>query len=150
VTEEHGVAGPGIAIEGIESDGQTGTNRVEVDVADQLEQVGFLFDEDVFEAVLEKLARSAMAAVESGSVGTEPAPGQGEERECSGTKGDVGMGGHQGPGVDGRARIDDGLGQPSEKRAAIAIGAKQGPTFDTANDDVVESTGIVEPRAARH
>jgi len=86
LAEENGVAGPRVGVESLDGDGQPGAYRVQMDVAHELEKVRVLFDQNVFEAVLEEVAAAAVDAVEGGGVGAEPALREAGDREVAGTQ----------------------------------------------------------------
>lgn len=79
ISEENGMAGPRIVVEVVDGNGKAGFDGVEVDVADELEEVGLLFDEGVLEAVLEEMSGAVVNEVEGGRVGTEPALNEARE-----------------------------------------------------------------------
>jgi hypothetical protein len=91
LTEQGGVSGPRVAIERVDGHGQTRTNRVQVNVANELEEVRLLLDEDALEAVLEEVSGAAVDTVEGADIGGEPRLNEAGEGEVAGTEQCVGM-----------------------------------------------------------
>ena len=82
---EHGVARPGEAIQGGEIRHQAGAERIQVDVADHLQEVRLLFDERGLETVLEEVAGAPVLPIEGDGVAGEQAAharGPGSSRAC--------------------------------------------------------------------
>jgi len=58
--------------------------------------------------------------------------------------------GHKGPSEELEVGGRQDTCQAIEKLSAIGVAPEDGATFDTAGDDVVESTGGIEARATGH
>ena len=58
------MAGVGIGIKGIEVPNDVCTKRIEMNVTDQFEQIGFFLAEDGFVPILEKMTRPLVTLVE--------------------------------------------------------------------------------------
>ena len=142
--KQYAVPRPRKVIEGIDGNGKAGTNGVEVNVTDELEQVGTFLDQGVLESVLEEMTDATMAAVEGARVQTEPALHETGERDPAGAEQSVGMVWHQSPSVEGGTGLADELGEAVEKERAVAVGAEDPATLDPSHDDVVQSARIVE------
>lgn len=148
LAEEDGVASPGIGGERVDGDVETRTNGVEVDVANEFEQIGVFLDEDVLEAILEQVPRPAVDAVEGGGVGAEPALSETGEGEITGAQECVGMVGHESPGVEAGSGFEDEGAEAIKEAVAVAVGPKDPAALDAADDEMVHSTGTIEARAA--
>ncbi len=57
IAKQHGMTGPGKLVEAVHRDRQTRANRVEMDVAHQLEKIFVLLHERVLESILEEMPR---------------------------------------------------------------------------------------------
>jgi len=150
LAEKNGVAGPRVGRQGVDRHVETRADGVEVDVADELEQAGVFFDEGVLEAVLEEIAGAAVDAVEGGGVRAEPALSEAGEREVAGAQEGVGMVGHERPGLEAGTGLENEGAEAIEESVAVALGAEDGAALDAASDEVVQSTGAIEPRSTWH
>lgn len=150
VTEQEGMAGPGILIEGVELGDHAGPQGIEVNVAHEFEQVGLVLDEDGLEAALEKVADTAMAGVERGGVTAEQALHGTGEGCRAGAQQEVEVGSHQCPGIDREARDGSDFGEPIEEVGAISIGGEDGAAVDAASDHVMERIKGIQAWAAWH
>ena len=150
LAEEHGVSRPWIAVEGIDGDLQARTDRVEVDIANQLEQRGVFFDQDALESVLEAVTGSTMDPVNGGGIGPEPTLREAREAERPGAQQCMRMVGHESPGIEGSAGLDDERSEAFAEALTVAIGAEDSASLDAADDEVVQRTGIIKARPAGH
>jgi hypothetical protein len=150
VAEQDGMAGPGVVVQGVDADGEAGTDRVEVDVADEFEQVRFLLDQCVLEAVLEEVSGAVVAGVERTGVAAEEALHEVGEGGFAGTKQGVGVVGHEGPSVETGAAFQDQGRQAVEKVMAVVIAEKDLTAFDAADDDVVEGARVIKTGTTGH
>ena len=62
----------------------------------------------------------------------------------------MGVVGHQRPGVQSGARLEDPLRQSIEEQLAISLRTEDPPPLDTANNDVMKGAGEIEARSARY
>ena len=116
IPEQHGVTGPRVVSKGIDGLDEARPQRVEMDVANQGEQVGFVLDENGLEAVLKQVADAAISAVEGDGVTGQQAPQQRGQRHGAGTQEQVEVIGKERPRIE--ARIDDLPGSlPDDFRA---------------------------------
>jgi len=147
LAENHGVTGPRVSVERVDADREPGWHGVEVDVADELEQVRLFVDEDTLEAVLREVAGAVMHTVEGGGVGAEPALREAGQGECSGAQEGMGVVGHEGPGVEGGARGDDQRAEAIEEPLAVLSRSEEAAALDAADNDVVQGARRIETRA---
>jgi hypothetical protein len=145
-----GVARPGVSVQGFEIVHQMRSDGVQVDVANQLQEVGFLFDHDGLEAVLEEVAGAVVTSVEADRIAGEESAHQGGKRRGSGASEEVEVVRDKAPGIEGGLCFDHQVGEPGEEIEAIGVGAKDLPALDATSDDVMEGVGCVEAGAARH
>jgi hypothetical protein len=77
---------------------QPGTNRVEVDVANQFKKIGIFLNDDAFVAILEEVAFSIVAPIVPDSVASHEPPHHGGKKHYAGSHKEVKVIGHQAPG----------------------------------------------------
>jgi hypothetical protein len=150
VAEQCRVATPGIVAEGVEVEDQMSAHGVQMDIANQLQEIGFLFDHDRLKAVLEEVSRAAVAAVETDRIASEKPAHYGGKRCGTGAGEQVEMVRDEAPGVHGGFGFGHQFGEPAEEIESISIVAEDLPAFDATGDDVVENAGRVEPRSSWH
>jgi len=144
------VAGPGVALQGAEVGHHLRPERIQVEIAHELEEVPVLLHHDRLVPVLEEVARPAVPAVEGPGVAGEErahAPGQ---RARPGPHQEVGVIREQGPGVHREgARVRERR-EPAEEGLAVRVVGKDHAPFQAAHHHVVEGSGGVEASLARH
>jgi uncharacterized protein (DUF1499 family) len=141
---------PPVAIKSGEVGAQARAQGVQVDVADQFEHVRLLLDQDGPKAVLEEMSAAAMAAVEGRGVAAENGLRESGKADIGGAQKEMGVIRHQAPGVDLRARGPDNLADTPEQVRSIAIAPEDPAALDAACHHVVQGSGVVESRTARH
>ena len=77
---------------------QPGTNRVQVDVANQFKKIGIFLNNDAFVAILEEVAFSIVALIVPDSVASHEPPHHGRKKHYAGSHKEVKVIGHQAPG----------------------------------------------------
>jgi hypothetical protein len=122
---------------------QSGPQRIEVDVTDQLQEVGVLLADDGLIAILEEMARPVVSQVEiNGVPGKEPA----HERPETGhawPEQKVNVIGHQRPGEAVGAVLDEEFRETPKKAPTVAIVPEDIATADASNDDVLQEVGQI-------
>ena len=142
--------GPCIAVEGGEIGNQSGPQRIEVDIANQFEEVGIFLADDGFVAVLKEMPGTVVTAIEIDGIACEKSAHEGGEPAMAGAEQQVNVVGHQRPGEAFDASLDEEFGQGLEKPAAVGIVPENVATVDTADDDVLEEVGDVESCGSWH
>jgi len=92
------MAAPGVAVETCKVLDDAGAQGVKMDVADQLQEICFLFTHNRLVAILEKMADSTIAEIEGYSMAGEEATHEGGELGLAGSQKKMEMIAHQRPG----------------------------------------------------
>jgi hypothetical protein len=144
------VAGERIRLQCRQIVNDPGPQRVEVDIGHQLPEISVFFAEDRFVAVLKKMPVAAVPAVEAHRIaGQKPAHDR-RDRAAPGAQKQVGTIRHQRPCETGRLGLRQVPRKPFEKILPVyVIDEDRGP-FDSANDDMMQSTGGIDARLAGH
>ncbi len=129
---------------------QPGPDRVEVDVAADLEEVAFLFDQVALEAPLKQVPAATVAAVEVPGVAPVELLHAGREVRLGRFDEQVLVIAHQDEGVQPPAVDLDGAPQPRDPLVTVGVIADNGPPLVTAGDDVVEGTSELDAKWSRH
>ena len=114
------VAGPGVAVEGPEVRDDPRAERVQVDVADQLQPVRLPLHHDGLVAVLEEVADPLMPPVEGAGVPGQEAPHAPGQGPRPGADEEVGVVREERPGVDGPGGPFRQVGHPGDEVGAIS------------------------------
>src|SRR3989339_866049 len=132
------MSGPGIDVERGKIRHLPDPQRIEMDVADQFEEIGVLLADDRFVTVLEEVARALVAEVEiDGIAGQEPAHEEGQTGPAR-TEQQMNVVGHQRPGEAFGAGLDEELREVDEKPPAVVIVAEDVTAIDSADNHVLE------------
>jgi hypothetical protein len=150
VAQHGGMPTPRVAVQGVEVGDETGAQRIEVDVAHQLEQVRVFFDERRIEAILEEVPDAVVAAVEGRGVAAEEPAHRAGQRCGAGPEQEVHVVRHEAPGIEAQVAGRDAGGEAIEEVVAVTIVGEDGAAFDAAHDDVVERVRGIETWAAGH
>lgn len=150
LAEDPGVPAPRKGTERLAVGNQPGTHGIEVDVANELEEVGFLLDDDGLEAVLKEMAVSPMAAVELAGVTAEDALQDPGNTAVPRSRQEMDVVGDQRPGEDIEIGTTATGRQALHEVGAIVIIAKDATTLDSTSNHMMEDTGGVEPGGTRH
>ena len=139
------MATPRVAIQTREVRHELGPEGIEVEVADQVPEVGVCLDDEGLVAVLEEMAVPAMApVVRLGVAGEEPAHELGEPLGATPEQ-QVRVVGQEGPGIDrGPGRRGDRAQAGHESLPILPIGHDL-PPLDPAEDDVVQGPRGIQP-----
>jgi len=149
-SHERAVPTPGVPVERREGGDHAGAERVQVEVADEFEQVPVLLHHDRFVAVLEEVAGPLVPAVERASVPGEQGPQIPAQRAGAGPDEKVGVIREEGPGVDGQGAGGRERRQPGEEIRPVGVVPKDRPPFDPTHHHVVEDARGIEARLAGH
>lgn len=150
VSEQCCVAGPFVPLEGIQIGHEVSAQWVEMDVAEQLEEVRLLFGEDRLESALKEIADPVVAIVECGGIATQQPLHGTRERDQAGARQEVKVVGQKRPRVDAQVPGVRCRSEAVDEVVAIDVIGEDRAAFDTPSHDVVQSAGSVEPRTARH
>ncbi len=142
--------GPRVPIERAQVRHHLGPEGVQVEVADQLQEVPFRLHHHRHVPVLEEVAHPLVAPVEgSGIAGEERAHGPGQGADPRPHQ-EVGVVREEGPGVDAE---DLGLRQGGEARDEVGpapVVAEEGPPLDPPHHDMVEGVRRIQAGLAGH
>jgi len=124
--------------------------RIQVEVADEFQEIGLLLHHDGLVPVLEQVAHPSMAAVEGPRVAGEQGAHTARERPLPRPDEEVRMGGEERPRVDREAgRVDQGH-QPADEVCPVQVGAEDRPALESSHHHVLEDPGSIEARLAGH
>jgi hypothetical protein len=147
---ERAVAGPGVAVESAERGNDLRPDRVQVEVADEFQQVGLFLHHDGFIAVLESMPDPLVAAVEGPSVPRQKgahAAGQGPR---PGADQQMGMIGEERPGIDDPgSRLGEGF-QTRDEIAAVGVVPKDSRPLDPPHHHMMQSVRGIQAGLAGH
>ena len=145
-----GVACPGVALQLPQLANEAPAERVEMDVAHQLQQVGVLLDDDGSVPVLEEAAHPLVPAIEGSGVAGEQgshAPGQGAGPRPHHK---VGVVREQGSGVDGPGPALRQGREARDKIRPLLVIPEDDPVLDPPHHHVVQDARRIQARATRH
>jgi hypothetical protein len=124
--------------------------RIQMQVANELEQVGFVFTEDGPVPVLEDMAAPSMAAVELTRMAShESMHGAGETRP-SRSKKQVEVVRNESPGIEQNSAPLDHPTQASHESVPVGVVSEDARPLDAPGHYVMENTGRVESWASWH
>lgn len=141
---------PGVPVECRQRWDESGAERIEVDVADQLQEVRILLDQDGLVAVLEEVALPLVAAVEGPGVPGEQPPHAGGERLPARPDKEVDVIGEECPRQDGQPRGRRHGSEPVHPGLAIGLILEYGSALQPSDHDMVEGPRGIQAWAARH
>ncbi len=124
--------------------------RIEVDVADELDEVLLFLRQHRLVAILEQLAVAVMSPVEADCLPREEAGHDGVKRDRAGLQQEMRVVAEERPGIAGRARLGENLTHPLDEAIPVDVVPEDQPPFDAAHDDVVKDSGPIEPSVAGH
>jgi len=150
LAEKDGVARPGISSKIIQVGNKAGPERIEMDVPDQILEIGVFLTDDRLVAVLEEMSGTVMSSVEAGGVsGQEPCHNFGQ-RSSAGAQQNVNMVCQEGPCVTDGPGFRKKLSAAVEKVPPVGKTRKDRPLFYSSDDDVVKDGRRIETGAAGH
>jgi hypothetical protein len=141
---------PGVPLQAAEVRDDLRAQGIEVEIPDEFEEVGLLFDHDGLVAVLEEVAHPLVPPVERPGVAREErahAAGQGAR---AGADEEMGMVREAGPGVDGESARLHERGQAGHEVGAVGIIPEDGGALDSPHHHVVEGLRRIEAGLAGH
>ena len=144
------MAGIGIGIEEIEVLNDPGAERIEMNVPNQFEQVRFLFAENGFIAVLEKMAGSFVTLVERHGIAGKKASHDARYRRGSGPKEKMGVVREQGEGIAGGLLFGEYLAGPVDKAIPVDAVVKDRAPCDASDHQMVHRAWGVYAGMSRH
>ncbi len=127
-----------------------GTNRVEVDVADEFPEVHLLFTEHGLVAVLENLAVPFVPLVESDDIARKESPHEVGDTRGAAPQKKMGVVGHEGPGVAGCTCLRQEGGQPDDEVVPFPGIPEYVPSLYAADHDMMEGACCIETGLSRH
>lgn len=149
-THKGTVARPGEGVEVLHGGDDAGTDRVEVDVADKLQEIGLFVADDGLVAVLEELAAALVPPVEGDDITRKEPP-----HELSYTKGaapyeEVGVVRHEGPGVAGCLGLRQEGGEPVDEILPVPCIPEYVPSLYAADHDMMEGACCIKAGLTGH
>ena len=144
------MAAPGIAVEFVDRLDQAGTQRIEVDISHQLEQVFLFLADQRLVAVLEKMTGAGVAEVESDRVAGQQPPHESGQRDLAGAQQQMEMVVDQRPGETVGLGGDQQIREPPDELAPVVIVGEDLAFLDPADDDVLQEIGDVYTGGSWH
>ena len=142
--------GPGIVAQPAEIRDHLCPKGIQVNVADQLQEVGLCLHYDGLVAVLEQVAHPLMAAIERPGVSGEEGAHAARERPTPRPDQEMGVVGQEGPGGDGERSGVNQRGDPGHERVAIDVIPENGCPLDPPHHDMVQGVRGVQTGLAWH
>ena len=144
------MARPGEAVELPERRDTLRADGIQMEVADEFQQVGLLLHHDGLVAILEEMPHTFMAPVEGAGIAGEEGPHAARQGTRPRPDEEMGMVRQEGPGIHGPGPP---LGQgaaPGEKVRPVRVVAEDRGALDPPHHHMVEGLGRVEPGLAWH
>ena len=117
---------------------QLGSQRIQMNVPHQLEQIGIFLAQDRFVAVLKQVSMASMAPVEACGASGQQSPHHGGDWGLTGPQQKMGMIWYQCPCVTSGSGVLNNFTQPFEKTLSVLIIQKYFPAFNTPDNDMVK------------
>lgn len=128
---------PRVVIQRIQTRHQSGTKRIEVNVAYQFKKIGLFFADDGLVAVLEQVAGSFMPKVEIDGVPGKEATHETRKLHTVTPQQQMEMVRYQRPCIAIGCSVDQQPAKPVDKTSAIIIVEKYFCSFDPTDDDML-------------
>ncbi len=135
--------GPSVAVEGGKIRHEPGPQRIEMDVAHQFEQVGILLADDRFVAVLKKVPRALMAAIEIEGIAGEKSAHEGGQPRGAGAEQQVNVVAHQRPGKAFDPGLDQKFREAMDEASPVGVVPEEVAAVHATNDHVLQQVGTV-------
>ena len=148
--EDGTVAGPGVFVQFLEVADQAGSQRVEVDVAHQLQKIRIFFADHGFVSVLKKVAAALVSFVKGNGIPGHEAAHDFAERGGTCAQKEMKMVWNQSPGVALCFGFLENDAQAFEEGLAVLVISKDFSFFYPSGHHVLEEAGSVESWLAWH
>ena len=142
--------GPGVPIERLEPGHHLGPEGIQMEIADQLQEIGLLLHHDGPVPVLEEMAHALVAPIEATGVPREERAHTPGQRSGTRAEQEVGVIREERPGVDGECPLLGQPGDPADEVRPVGVVAEDGRPLDPPHHHVVQGPGGVEAGMARH
>jgi hypothetical protein len=150
LSHQHAMAAPRKTIESRRRLDEPRAERIQMDVAYQLQEVRLLLDEDRFVPILEEVACAAVATVERTGISGEEARHHSRQRMRSGSDQQMDVIRQEGPRQDRQARLRHQRGKPVEKILAVCVSKEKGTPINPSHDGMMKGAGPVNAWSPRH
>ena len=150
VPEKSAMPCPGVARKRAEVFHDSGAKRVEVEIADEFQEVDFLVDHDGFVPILQEVTGPPVAAVKLASVASEERSHVAAERARLGSHQKVDMVGQDCEGVDGEVPGPRESGNSPDEIVPIPVIAKDDLAVQSPDHHMVQGSGSVKARSPWH
>ena len=141
---------PGIEVETINSFYKVGSQGVQVDIANEFEEVRIFLAHDRLVTVLEEMAPSVVPQVEGDGIAGQESSHEGGQAGRTAAQEEMKVIGNECPGIDARSRFFSDLPKPVKEVLAIPGVSEDGGTIDTSYHDVMQGSFNVESWPSRH
>lgn len=121
-----------------------------MDIADQLQQIGFFLAENGFIAVLEQLTMPPVPFVEGHGIAGEQTPHGCSDGGWSGSQQEMKMIGDERPGKAGGGGINQDSTEAFQEVVSVTVITEDFLPLDTAADNMVQGTRRIDACLARH
>jgi hypothetical protein len=129
---------------------QIQSQRIEMNVANQLQKIDILLAQDRFIAVLKQMTDPAVPPIEAAGISAQNPPHKLGDGGVSGSKQKMKMIGQQRPCKTGCLGIQQGLRNSLKKIIPVGVRPKYLPLFDPPANDMVQSTRRIYACFSRH
>ena len=144
------MAAPRVVRQFIQTRNQTGPKGIEMNVAYQLQKIGFLFADDGLVAILEQVAGSVMPKIEIDCIPGKEATHEAGKLQPVTPQQKMEMVRNQRPCVTIGFSVDQQPVKPFNKTSAIGIVKKYFCSFDPADDYMLQQARYVEAWLSGH
>ena len=122
-----------------------GAQRIEMNIGDELFEVGVFLADDGFIAILKQLAVALLAMVELARVAAEQPPHQRGQPARTRAQQKMGVVVQKCPCVAGRPGLRQQISQPLDKVFAVVIVPKDLASLDAPDDHMMQNSRRIEP-----
>ncbi len=150
IAQERAMPGPGVPVQRAERGNHLCPERVQVQVPDEFEEVGFLLHHDGLVAVLEEVADPLVPPVEGARIAGEQRTHAARKRPLPRPGEEVGVIGEEGPSVDGEAGRVNQSRQPADEVGPVCVVPKDGAALESSHHHVVEDSRSIKARLSGH
>ena len=148
--EQRAVARPGIPIEMTEVGHHLRAERVQVEVADEFQEVGFFLDYDGLVPILKEMPHTMMPAVEGARVPGEETPHAPGQRALPGAHEEMGVIGEERPRVDSPGAGLDQAGHAGDEVRAVRIIPEDAAPLEPPHHHVMQRLRGIQPGSTGH
>jgi len=144
------MATPWVFSQSLKIRNQLPSQGIQVNIPDQLKQIGILLTQNGFIAVLKQDPASLMAPIKAPGIPTHHTSHQVASRRLTRPEQQVKVVGHEGPGVTAIADPGETGRQAGKKVGSILIGTENSSPFNASAHHMIQRPRQMQTRLSRH